>query len=140
MTHFRPSRPRVQLWMLRLMIAILLTGLPGALLPEIAFQKFSWLMGYGKQPITPLIVYLSGNAGFAYVTIAVLIWAISRDLTRYQPLVRLCGWTMVVAGPAYLSIDLQCPLPLWWTLMDSVGCFLIGITLLWACPPSQKTA
>ncbi|MBK8036930.1 MAG: hypothetical protein IPK22_07300 [Verrucomicrobiaceae bacterium] len=107
MSISRLSRPRVQLWMLRLMIAILITGLPGALLPEIAFQKFSWLMGYGKQPITPLIVYLSGNAGFAYVTIAVLIWAISRDLTRYQPLVRLCGWTMVVAGPAYLSIDLS---------------------------------
>lgn len=135
MNPSRPSRPRVQLWMLRLMIAILLTGLPGALLPEIAFQKFAWLMGYGKQPITPLIVYLSGNAGFAYVVIAALVWAISRDLTRYQPLVRLCGWTMVVAGPAYLLIDLQCPLPLWWTLMDSVGCFLIGIILLWACPP-----
>lgn len=86
MTDSRPSRPRVQLWMLRLMIAILLTGLPGALLPEIAFQKFAWLMGYGKQPITPLIVYLSGNAGFAYVTIAVLIWAISRDLTRSHAL------------------------------------------------------
>lgn len=127
-------RPRVQLWMLRLMIAILLSGLPGALLPEIAFQKFAWLMGYGKQPITPLVVYLSGNAGFAYVVIAALIWVISRDLERYQPLVRMCGWVMVIAGPAYLSIDLQCPLPLWWTLMDSVGCLLIGIVLLWACP------
>jgi hypothetical protein len=126
--------------MLRLMIAILLTGLPGALLPEIAFQKFAWLMGYGKQPITPLIVYLSGNAGFAYVTIAVLIWAISRDLTRYQPLVRLFGWTMAIAGPAYLSIDLQCPLPLWWTLMDSLSCLLIGITLLWACPPAKRAS
>ena len=66
------------------------------------------------------------------------IWAISRDLTRYQPLVRLFGWTMVIAGPTYLLIDLQCPLPLWWTLMDSVGCFLIGIILLWACPPGDK--
>lgn len=139
MNPVRLPRPRVQLWMLRLMIAILLTGLPGALLPEIAFQKFSWLMGYGKQPITPLVVYLSGNAGFAYVVIAALIWVISRDLERHQPLVRMCGWVMVIAGPAYLSIDLQCPLPLWWTLMDSVGCFLIGLTLLWACPPKPKT-
>lgn len=125
--------------MLRLMIAILLTGLPGALLPEMAFQKFAWFMGYGKQPITPLVVYLSGNAGFAYVVIAALIWGISRDLERYQPLVRMCGWIMVIAGPAYLSIDLQCPLPLWWTLMDSVGCFLIGVTLLWACPRSAES-
>ena len=130
----RPNRPRVQLWMLRICIFILFTGLPGALLPEVAFQKFAWLMGYGKQPMTPLIIYLSGNARFAYTALGLLAWVISRDLSRYQPLVRMLGWIMVIAGPAYLSIDLQCPLPLWWTLMDSVGCLLIGLTLLWACP------
>jgi hypothetical protein len=124
--------------MLRLMIAILLTGLPGALLPAIAFRKFSWLMGYGESPLVPLTIYLAGNAGFAYVALAALIWVILRDLGRYQSLVRVCGWTMVVAGPAYLSIDLQCPLPWWWTMMDSVGCLLIGVTLLWACPIHRK--
>ena len=40
-----PSRPGLQLWMLRLMMLILITGLPGALLPGIAFRKFSWLIG-----------------------------------------------------------------------------------------------
>lgn len=139
MTTARPNRPRLQRWMLRLMIAILLTGLPGALLPEIAFQKFAWLMGYGKQPITPLVTYLSGNAGFAYVALAIVFWAISQDPTRYQPLVRVCGWIMVIAGPVYLSIDLQCPLPLWWTLMDSLSCLIIGLTLLWASPPVRAT-
>lgn len=116
------------------MIAILITGVPGALLPGIAFRKFSWLMGYGEPPLTPLTIYLSGNAGFAYVALAALIWVISRDLVRHQPLVRVCGWIMVAAFPAYLSIDLQCPLPLWWVMADSVGCLLIGIPLLWACP------
>lgn len=135
--HTRPPRPRVQLWMLRICIFILFTGLPGALLPEVAFQKFAWLMGYGKQPMTPLIIYLSGNAGFAYTALGLLAWVISRDLPRYQPLVRMLGWIMVIAGPAYLSIDLQCPLPLWWTLMDSVGCLLIGLTLLWASPKAE---
>jgi hypothetical protein len=130
----RPNRLRVQLWILRFMIALMLTGLPGVLRPEIAFQKFAWLMGYGKQPMTPLIIYISGNAGYAYVALAALFWAISRDLLRYQPLVRVCGWIMVIAGPAYLSIDLQCPLPLWWVLMDSLSCLLIGLTLLWASP------
>jgi len=86
----------------------------------------------------PLVVYLSGNADFAYVVIAALIWVISRDLERHHPLVRMCGWVMVVAGPAYLSIDLQCPLPWWWTLVDSAGCFLVGLALLWACPSKPK--
>jgi hypothetical protein len=82
-----PSRLRVQLWMPRLMMLILITGLPGALLPGIAFRKLSWLMGYGEPPLVPLVVYLSGNAGFDYGVITVLIWVISRDLERYQPFV-----------------------------------------------------
>ncbi|WP_397384981.1 hypothetical protein [Prosthecobacter sp.] len=84
-------------------------------------------------------LYLSGNAGYAYVALAILFWAISQDLQRYQPLVRVSGWIMVIAGPAYLSIDLQCPLPLWWVLMDSLSCLLIGLALLWACPLAKKT-
>jgi hypothetical protein len=131
----RFARPRLQLWMLRLIIAILLTGLPGALLPGVAFEKLSWLMGYGQPPLVPLTIYLSGNAGFAYVALASVIWAVSRNVARHHQLVRLCGWIMVAACPAYLSIDLQCPLPWWWVASDSLGCLLIGITLLWACPP-----
>lgn len=138
--HERHARPRLQLWTLRIMIALMLTGLPGALAPGIAFRKFCWLMGYPAPPLSPLVVYLSGNAGFAYFALGILFWAISRDLQRYQPLVRVCGWTMVIAGPAYLSIDLQCPLPLWWVLMDSVSCLLIGLTLLWACPVNRSEA
>lgn len=138
MSLSRAPRPRVQLWMLRMIIVILLTGLPGALLPGEAFEKFSWLMGYGQPPLKPLTIYLAGNAGYAYVALAAVIWAISLDLRRYQPLVRVCGWIMVVAGPAYFSIDLQCHLPLWWVLMDSVSCLLIGITLLWSCPRGSR--
>lgn len=134
---FRADRPphfKTQLWLLRVFIFLMFTGLPGAILPEIAFQKFAWLMGYGKQPMTPLIIYLSGNAGFAYLALGILAWCISRDLPRFQPLVRTIGWVLVLAGPAYLSIDLQCPLPLWWTLMDSLSCLGMGLALLWASP------
>lgn len=135
----RTPRLKMQLWLLRLFIVILLTGLPGALLPAEAFDKFSWLMGYGQPPLTPLTIYLAGNAGYAYTALAILVWMISRDLSRYQPLVRGVGWVLVIAGPAYLSIDLQCPLPLWWTLVDSLGCLFLGLALLWACPPGRAS-
>lgn len=137
MSTSRQPRLKVQRWLLRAFIFLVFTGLPGALLPEVAFQKFSWLMGYGKQPMTPLVIYLSGNAGFAYLALGIFAWEISRDLVRYQSLVRVIGWIMVIAGPAYLSIDLQCPLPLWWTLMDAVGCLLLGAAILWATPPER---
>ncbi|MDI1311835.1 hypothetical protein [Prosthecobacter sp.] len=72
----------------------MLTGLSGALLPDMNGTRLK---------------------------LCFLFWAISRDLQRYQPLVRVSGLIMVIAGPAYLSIDLQCPLPLGWVLMDSAG-------------------
>lgn len=122
------------------MIAVLLTGLPGALLPARAFEKLSWLVGHGKPPLVPLTIYLSGNAGFAYVTIAVLLWAIQRDLPRYPTLVRTFGWMMLIGCPAYLSIGMQCKLPLWWALIDSLSCLAVGIILMWACPKPAKTA
>ncbi|MCC6354360.1 MAG: hypothetical protein IT577_10765 [Verrucomicrobiae bacterium] len=137
-----PSEPslRAQRWLLRIAVVILMTGLPGALLPAVAFEKLSWLTGYGPPPLTPLTIYLAGNAGYAYVALAVLLWAISRDPRRHQPLVRLTGWIFLVAGPAYLSIDLQCGLPWWWVLTDSASCVLLGSLLLRACRPSSPRA
>jgi len=135
-----PSEPalKAQRWLLRIAVVILLTGLPGALLPAVAFEKLSWLTGYGQPPLTPLTIYLAGNAGYAYVALAALLWAISRDLRRYQPLVRLTGWIFLIAGPSYLSIDLQCSLPWWWILIDSTSCVLLGSLLLLACRPSSS--
>lgn len=130
----RVARFRVQSWMLWIIMLILITGLPGALLPGIAFEKLSWLTGYGKPPLVPLTIYLAGNAGFVFVALGILVWFISRDLKRYQPLVRVLAWIMILAFPAYISIDIQCGLPWWWILIDSVGCLLIGLTLLWATP------
>lgn len=126
---------RAQRWLLRMAMVILLTGLPGALLPAVAFEKLSWLTGYGQPPLTPLTIYLAGNAGYAYVALALLLAAIMRDLPRYQPLVRLTGWIFFIAGPAYLSIDLQCSLPWWWILTDSASCVLLGYLLLRSCRP-----
>lgn len=131
---------KAQRWLLWIAILILLTGLPGALLPAVAFEKLSWLMGYGQPPLTPLTIYLSGNAGYAFVALAVLIWGVTRDLRQHQPLVRLVGWIFLIAGPAYVSIDLQCPLPWWWVLADSASCVLLGALLLRTCRASSARA
>jgi hypothetical protein len=73
----RSSHPRLstQRWLLRIILAVLLTGLPGVIMPGEAFEKFFWLMGYGQPPLVPTIPYLAGNAGFAYMALAVMTWA-----------------------------------------------------------------
>ena len=43
---------------------------------------------------------------------------------------RRAGWIYLIAAPAYLSIDLQCPLPWWWVAMDSASSLLLGEDVL----------
>lgn len=126
---------RIQRWLLRIAALVQFTGLPGALLPGEAIEKYSWLMGFGQPDLGPITIYLSGNAGYVFVAFGIVVWVISTDLVRYRPLVTLCGWIYLIAAPAYLSIDLQCPLPWWWVAMDSVSCLIIGAGILWACRP-----
>ncbi len=125
-------RARVQRVLLRFMAAVLFTGIPGALLPGVAFEKLSWLVGYGKPPLTPLTMYLSGNAGYAYTVLGVFTWVMARDVTRYRTLVRVFGWLLVLGGPGYYSIDFQCGLPIWWRWIDSLSCLAVGSGLIWA--------
>ncbi len=125
----------LQRWLLRFAAIVQFTGLPGAILPRPAVEKLSWLMGLGQQALDPLMAYLAGNAGYVFVAFGILLWAISNDVVRYRPFVILCGWLYLIGAPAYLSIDLQCPLPWWWVAADTVSCFLIGAGILWACRP-----
>ena len=124
---------KIQRWLLRFVAIMLFTGLPGAVLPRMAIEKFSWLMGLGQPSLEPLIIYLSGNAWYVFVALGLVTWIISNDVVRYRPLVILSGWFYLIAGPAYLSIDLQCPLPWWWVALDSVSCLLVGAGILWSC-------
>jgi len=127
------SRPyTLQRWLIRFCAFVLSTGLPAVLLPGVALEKFSWLMGYGKPTLEPLTVYLSGNTGFIYVAMGVLFWMVSNDVARYQNFVKAIGWILLIGGPVYLSIDLQSGLPLWWVLLDTVSCLVIGAAILLA--------
>lgn len=125
-------RERVQRVLLRIVAGILFTGLPGALLPGVAFQKLSWLVGHRQYPLTPLVIYVSGNAGYAYTVLGVWVWMVSRDVRQHRGLVRALGWMLVLGGPGYWSIDMQSGLPLWWVCIDSLGCLGIGTGLLLA--------
>lgn len=138
--HHMTGDPRwgnvgIQRWLLRVGALVLFTGLPGAILPGTAVKKFSWLMGLDQPSLGPVVIYLAGNAGYVFVSLGLVLWVISNDVIRYRTLVILSGWIFAVGSPAYLSIDLQCPLPWWWVAMDGASCLAIGGGILWACRP-----
>jgi hypothetical protein len=124
---------RLQRWLLRIAAVLQFIALPGALLPRQAVEKFSWLMGLGRPPLVPLLVYFAGGGAYVYLALGVLLWLFSKDVVRYRPLVPATAWISLVGGPAFLWIDTQSGLPRWWVAMDSLSCLLFGAALLWSC-------
>lgn len=127
------GNPRLQRLVLRVIALSSLLALPGVVAPRLMAEKVSWIMGLGQPPMIPLMLYMMAGGAAVFVGQAVLLWALSTDVVRYQPLVRLMAWCYVAIGPLFLWIDSQAGLPSWWMLMDSVGSLVAGTVLVWAC-------
>lgn len=132
-----PVRNR-QTLSLRLAALVMFTGLPGVLLPAQALEKFSWFVGYGQPRLDPLSVFMTADAASASVILGLVLACLARDPERYRPLVRLLGWAFTAAGPAWLSIGWQCPLPWWWTVAAATGCLVLGGLLLAPAPAPSR--
>lgn len=127
------GRPQIQRIVLRLASLASLLALPAVVLPRLAAEKVSWVMGFGQPPMTPLMLYMMAGGAAVYLGQAALLWTISNDVVRYQPLVRLVAWIYLICVPAFFWIDTQAGLPKWWTAMDCLGSLAAGGVLIWAC-------
>jgi hypothetical protein len=131
------GNPRLQRLTLRVAAVMGCVTSPAVLLPRMAVEKLSWLIGHGQPPDVPLIYYLGGGGSVVYVLVCAMLWIIAGDVVRYRPLVVFSAWGFLASAPAFLSIDLQSRMPLWWVAMDTVSCALFGTALLWACHRPQ---
>lgn len=127
------GNPRLQRLILRIVALVSLIALPAIIAPRLAAEKLSWVMGFGQPPMTPLMLYMMAGGAAVFVGQAVLLWAISGDVIRYAPLIRLVAWIYLICGPLFLWIDSQAGVPKWWMVMDFAGCIVGGAALLWAC-------
>jgi hypothetical protein len=134
------GHPQVQRLILRITAVISLIVLPAVLLPRLAAEKVSWFMGFGQPPMTPLLLYMMAGGSCVFVGQAVLMWVMSMDVERHQPLIRVMAWGYLICGPLFLWIDSQAGLPKWWVAMDSTGCLAAGIALMWACYSRSKSS
>ena len=131
--------PRLQKLVLRIMAVVALPVLPAVFAPRLTVEKLSWLLGFGEPPHVPLIYYLAAGGSFVYLAMSAMFWIISCDVVRYRPLVIFTGWVCLLSGPVFWWVDANVGMPLWWVMMDALGCFACGVALLWAAGTS-KTA
>ncbi len=112
---------RLQRLILRVVALLSLIVVPAVLLPNVALEKLSWLLGSGQAPQVPLLTYLIGGGCTVYLAVALMLWIMSGDVVRYRPLVVFVGWVYLVGAPLLLWIAWSAGMPGWWIIMDRLG-------------------
>lgn len=125
------SNERLQVWLLRL------TGLTEILAFIAVVMPRSWMevshewLGLGEMPGGPIIMFMIRQASYAYGMHGISLFVLASNITRFRPLIIFNGVSFLLAGFVFFLIDYTYGMPLWWTLVDSLGCGSFGAAVLW---------
>ncbi|HET6889929.1 MAG TPA: hypothetical protein VFH31_02405 [Pyrinomonadaceae bacterium] len=125
------SSERLQIWLLRL------TGLTEILAFIAVVMPRSWMeishewLGLGEMPGGPIIMFMIRQASYAYGMHGISLFILASNITRFRPLIIFNGISFLLAGLVFFLIDYTYGMPLWWTLVDSLGCGFFGAAVLW---------
>jgi hypothetical protein len=125
------SSERLQVWLLRL------TGITEILAFLAVVMPRSWMevshewLGLGEMPGGPIIMFMIRQASYAYGMHGVSLFILASNIVRFRPLIIFNGISFLLAGLVFFLIDYTYGLPVWWTLIDSLGCGFFGAAVLW---------
>ncbi|MBZ0112884.1 MAG: hypothetical protein K8J08_10515 [Thermoanaerobaculia bacterium] len=129
------SRDRLVALLLRVGGALTGSALFAVFLPESWMASVHGSLGLGDFPSAPITSYLTRSLSAMYAMHGVLLFLLSTDVDRYRPVIHWLGWATAVLGLLLLGIDLQAPMPWWWTFFEGPSVLLIGIALCWLTHP-----
>ncbi len=109
------------------------------LLPESFMADMHTWLGMGDFPASPLVEYLTRSIAAMYGFHGVLLLLVSRDVTRYGPIVTYLGVMSVIIGIMLIAIDIHAAMPWWWTAMEGPPLMVMGIAVLLLSRASAKT-
>lgn len=99
-------------------------------LPRLWMEQAHESLGLGEMPRGVVVDFLIRQSSLYYAMHGLLLWFLASDPRRFQPIIRLMGWTFLLFGPAFCTINLTVGTPLWWALSDPAACALLGLLLL----------
>lgn len=122
---------QLQAWLLRLAGACEVLAFFAVVMPRSWMEASHEWLGMGRMPEGAVLMFMIRQASYVYGMHGVSLFVLASDVVRFRPLVRLNGFSFLLAGPVFFLIDYREGMPLWWTLGDSLGCGLFGAALLW---------
>jgi len=106
--------------------AIVTVFLPGDAMAEIHRN-----LQLGELPMMPITAYLTRSLSAMYAFHGLVLLALSLDVRRHLRVVHWVGWGTLALGVLMLGIDLQAPMPVWWTLAEGPWVVVMGLLLVW---------
>lgn len=129
----RPEDARVVLrakWLLRLIGGAICFSCLAVLTPLAWLQDIHEWLGLGEPPHQPVFEYLARTLSAMYFAHGVMVLAVSTDVHRYQPLVRIIGLLNLMLGIAFLVVGCVAGMPGWWICIEGPPIFLVGLVVL----------
>jgi hypothetical protein len=120
---------QLQAWVLRLVGAVEVFAFGAAVMPRTWMAANHAWLGFGDLPEGPVFESVMRQTSISYGLHGVALWLIATDVVRYRPLVVLTAIGYLLAGPAFLAIDLILGMPWFWIAGNSGSCLLIGTLL-----------
>jgi hypothetical protein len=101
------------------------------------FVPVSWMglvhervLGIGPFPTQPFAEYLARHLSALYAVHGAMLVAVSLDLPRYRPLVRLLGWCHLGLGAAVAWTDWSAGFPWIWAAGEGVMVSVWGVLIV----------
>lgn len=124
------TNERVLVGLLRLGAVLTGSAFFALFLPDETMSAVHDRLGLGPFPAAPLTSYLTRSLSAMYAFHGALLFILATDVRRYRAAIIFLGWTTSALGATLLGIDLQAPMPLWWTLAEGPWVIMIGFVLV----------
>ncbi|MCA9076694.1 MAG: hypothetical protein KDA93_16840 [Planctomycetaceae bacterium] len=118
-------------WSLRLFGSVDLLALFAVVMPVSWMQAAHTMCGLGEFPQGSLPVYLARSTSLLYAFHGCMLWCLSSDVLRYQPVIRFFGRLTILFGLVLILVDWSAGMPMWWMLVEGPTFSMTGLWLAW---------
>jgi len=120
---------RLQALALRLVGTVEVLAFAAVVMPRDWMQIGHDWLDLPPMPPGPVFDSVMRQVSFTYGMHGVGMWVIASDVTRYRPMVVLAAVGYLLAGPAFVLIDVIVGMPPSWIAGNGGSCILIGVLL-----------
>lgn len=116
-------------WLLRLIGASICFSFLPIFFPLAWMEAIHEWLGLDAAPQEPIFEYLARSLSAMYFAHGCVVLALSTDVPRYRPLIKLIALLNTFLGIVLFWIDFQTQMPSYWRWLEGPPIILVGLLL-----------